>query len=133
MLSFIINHLSCVDVQMMKNKSYLIHGKRVFFSDAKDDNPLDSIVQKVNIVQLPSDVWIINIVIPLNFMLIFFVTLSLLHYFAKIIVVTCILLISVANIFSCISLTQHRRKSWYHLLICTVTWDIQSSYLHLTE
>ncbi|KAL8091291.1 DNA (cytosine-5)-methyltransferase 1-like [Apium graveolens] len=40
---------------MMKNKSYLIHGKRVFFSDAKDDNPLDSIVQKVNIVQLPSD------------------------------------------------------------------------------
>ncbi|KAK1381682.1 Chromomethylase [Heracleum sosnowskyi] len=40
---------------MMKDKSNLVNRKRVFFSDATDDNPLDSIVQKVNIVQLPLD------------------------------------------------------------------------------
>ncbi|XP_017236074.1 DNA (cytosine-5)-methyltransferase CMT3 [Daucus carota subsp. sativus] len=40
---------------MIKNKSDLIHKKRVFFSEAKDDNLLDSIIQKVKIAQLSSD------------------------------------------------------------------------------
>lgn len=41
---------------MMKDRSKLIDEKRVFISEAKDENPLDSIVQKVKIAQFPSDV-----------------------------------------------------------------------------
>lgn len=52
----IINSLPYADMQMIKNKSDLIHKKRVFFSEAKDDNLLDSIIQKVKIAQLSSDV-----------------------------------------------------------------------------
>ncbi|KAL8091292.1 hypothetical protein AgCh_040403 [Apium graveolens] len=40
---------------MMTNRSYLIDRKRVFISEAKDENPLDSIVQKVKIALFPSD------------------------------------------------------------------------------
>lgn len=55
-ISIVINHLPYVDVQMMTNRSYLIDKKRVFISEAKDENPLDSIVQKVKIALFPSDV-----------------------------------------------------------------------------
>ena len=43
-------------VQVIKGHAELVDKKRVFMSDVKDDNPLDSIVSKVKIVQIPPNV-----------------------------------------------------------------------------
>lgn len=44
--------------QVIKSQAHLIDKRRVFSSEMKDDNPLDSIVSKVKIVQLPPNVCI---------------------------------------------------------------------------
>ncbi|KAK1435027.1 hypothetical protein QVD17_00782 [Tagetes erecta] len=41
---------------VIKSQAHLIDKRRVFYSEMKDDNPLDSIVSKVKIVQLPPNV-----------------------------------------------------------------------------
>ncbi|KVH90626.1 Bromo adjacent homology (BAH) domain-containing protein [Cynara cardunculus var. scolymus] len=41
---------------VIKSQAHLIDKRRVFYSDMKDDNPLDSIVSKVKIVQLSPNV-----------------------------------------------------------------------------
>ena len=42
--------------QVIKDHADLIDIKRVFFSEIRDDNPLDCLVQKLNIARLPHDV-----------------------------------------------------------------------------
>ncbi|PWA85152.1 chromomethylase 1 [Artemisia annua] len=41
---------------VIKSQAHLIDPQRVFYSEMKDDNPLNSIVSKVTIIQLPPDV-----------------------------------------------------------------------------
>ncbi|KAJ0605724.1 putative DNA (cytosine-5-)-methyltransferase [Helianthus annuus] len=41
---------------VIKSQAHLIDKRRVFYSEMKDDNPLDSIVSKIKIVQLPPNV-----------------------------------------------------------------------------
>ncbi|KAL4591802.1 hypothetical protein LXL04_004774 [Taraxacum kok-saghyz] len=41
---------------VIKSQAHLIDKRRVFYSEMKDDNPLDSILSKVKIVQLPPNV-----------------------------------------------------------------------------
>jgi DNA (cytosine-5)-methyltransferase 1 len=43
-------------VQVIKNHGDLVDEKRIFKSDVKDENPLDCLVKKVNIVQISPDV-----------------------------------------------------------------------------
>jgi len=43
-------------VQVIKGHGDLVDKKRVFLSDVKDENPLDCIVSKVNIVKLTPNV-----------------------------------------------------------------------------
>ncbi|KAF7819761.1 DNA (cytosine-5)-methyltransferase CMT3 [Senna tora] len=38
---------------VIKNHEYLIEPKRVFFSEIRDDNPLDCLVEKLNIARIP--------------------------------------------------------------------------------
>ncbi|GJU07451.1 putative DNA (cytosine-5)-methyltransferase CMT1 [Tanacetum coccineum] len=45
---------------VIKSQAHLIDRRRVFYSEMKDDNPLDSIVSKVTIVQLPPDVHMVK-------------------------------------------------------------------------
>lgn len=42
--------------QVIKNVSNLIDTKRVFFSEIRDDNPLDCLVEKLHIARLPLNV-----------------------------------------------------------------------------
>lgn len=42
--------------QVIKHLSNLIDGKRVFLSDVHDDNPLECLVQKLNIARVPLNV-----------------------------------------------------------------------------
>lgn len=62
--------------QVIKNLEYLIDPKRVFFSEIRDDNPLDCLVEKLNIARIPLNV---HIILPLFFL--FFVILSFLVVF----------------------------------------------------
>jgi len=43
-------------VQVIKDHGNLVDKKRIFISDLKDENPLDCLVRKVNIVQISPDV-----------------------------------------------------------------------------
>jgi DNA (cytosine-5)-methyltransferase 1 len=45
-----------VCVQVIKDHGNLVDKKRIFISDVKDENPLDCLVRKVNIVQISPDV-----------------------------------------------------------------------------
>ena len=40
----------------MKDHAHLINDKRVFFSEVRDDNPLDCLVKKLNIARIPLSV-----------------------------------------------------------------------------
>lgn len=44
--------------QVIKNLEYLIDPKRVFFSEIRDVNPLDCLVEKLNIARIPLNVHI---------------------------------------------------------------------------
>lgn len=42
--------------QVIKNLDNLIDNKRIFFSEVQDDNPLDCLVEKLNIAKIPLNV-----------------------------------------------------------------------------
>lgn len=47
-------------LQVIKDHYNLIDDKRVFFSKIRDDNPLDCLVKKLNIVRLPLNVRLLS-------------------------------------------------------------------------
>lgn len=59
MLTGLTHFGSFEQVQVIKSHGDLVDKKRVFLSDVKDENPLDCIVSKVNIVKLTPNVSVV--------------------------------------------------------------------------
>jgi hypothetical protein len=60
-------------LQVIKDHYNLIEDKRVFFSEIRDDNPLDCLVKKLNIVRLPLNV---RLLVPIYAFLFFVVIIK---------------------------------------------------------